>query len=55
MEYVRKSNVHSIKMDDNEISLLVNALNSCNLIERREFNKLVKYIKDGKDLLNNEN
>lgn len=50
MEYTRTSNSHSIIMDDEEIGQLVSALNSCNLTERRTFNKLLRHIKDGKDL-----
>lgn len=51
MEYISNPNNHVIKMDDNEIQSLCDALDSCHLTERRTFYKLLKHLKDGTNLL----
>ena len=48
MEYFKTSVYHIIKLDDDELESLVNALESCDLTERRTFNCLLRKIKENK-------
>lgn len=48
MDYTKTSDSHIITLDDYEIESLVNALESCDLTERRTFNGLLTKIKENK-------